>query len=246
MLLANRESEIIAPSRHMRDRAADPYPERKGAHHEAPFLCLPVLWRVACRPFGAPLSGRSATSRHPPPSQRWRPIEACHMPKPLNDLTADQVRSLFNYDALTGDFSWKTLPRNSKSKKLIVGIKESLGYLRVKILGKKYTLHRVIWLWVYGSWPDEEVDHVNGIRDDNRLDNLRQSNRTMNNQNRHYAHSNNKLGLMGVYWNKQSSLYRASIQVNNHKIHLGSFRDPHQAHEAYLDAKRQIHAGCTL
>ncbi len=249
MLLANRESEIITPSRHMRDRAANPYPERKGAHHEAPFLCLPVLWRVACRPFGAPFSGRSATSRHPPPSPRWRPIEACHMPRQTkNNLTAEEVRYFFDYDKETGNLIRIVTSKNNQHRlNKVAGCKYSHGHVMVGVPGgRRFQAHRLVWLWVYGEWPKHEIDHINGNRSDNRIENLRDVTRSVNGENQRAAMVDSRSGILGATWIEKRQSYQVAIKAKGKHYFLGLFKDPDQARDAYVTAKRKLHEGCTI
>ena len=97
-------------------------------------------------------------------------------PKARQDLTVTEVRSRFVYDAASGRLSHgpKTTLRGHMPKDRRAGtLHPASGYRRVNIGGVSYTEHRVIWLHVYGEWPDGEVDHINHDRADNRLANLR-------------------------------------------------------------------------
>lgn len=88
--------------------------------------------------------------------------------------------------------------------------------------GRKYPLHRVIWLMVHGSFPDSDTDHENGTQTDNRLSNLRACFHAENGKNRK-RNSNNRSGAMGVYWHKLIQKWCAKIKVNGRDKHLGSF-----------------------
>ena len=93
----------------------------------------------------------------------------------LSDLSADYVRSRLIYDPETGIVRWK----NGNYKGRLAG-SVSHGYLNVGIAGRRYLLHRVIWLWMTAQWPSEELDHINGLRWDNRWCNLRQVSHAQN------------------------------------------------------------------
>lgn len=153
------------------------------------------------------------------------------------NLTAERLRELLNYDPETGVFTWRVRPVNSVHVGDIAGNDDGNGYLRMKISYASHSMHRLAWLYAYGVWPDGEIDHINGIRSDNRLVNLRVVSRTGNVQNRHKTWG--KSGFMGVYAN--FGKWRAAIQVNGKLISLGNFDTPEEASAAYLAAKRIHH-----
>lgn len=152
-------------------------------------------------------------------------------------ISATNIRQLFDYDG-------KALaPRNG----VIASRRRQIrGYMEIRIERRSYLEHRLIWLWVYGEWPSGEVDHINGKRCDNRIENLRDATRTINQQNRRRAQSNNKVGLMGVSFHKGNGRYQAQIQSGGKRMTLGYFDSAAEAHACYLDAKRRLHAGNTI
>jgi len=99
----------------------------------------------------------------------------------------------------------------------------------------------VIRSWVF---PEGQIDHINGVRDDNRLSNLRAVSKTENMWNQRKAHPANKLGVMGV--RREYNMFQARISINGKTIWLGSFNTAELAHEAYLKAKRELHTTCTI
>lgn len=155
-------------------------------------------------------------------------------------LTAEEARSRLAYEPETGRLIWKkcrnSLRIGTEAKSLDVA-----GYVQVNICGTLVKGHRLAWLIHYGEWPSGDIDHINGVRNDNRVANLRVVTNAINCQNKRA--SKNKLGLMGVHFNKG---YRAKIQVDKKQIHLGRFDTPEKAHAAYLEAKRRLHVGCTI
>ncbi|MBJ2270469.1 HNH endonuclease [Pseudomonas sp. MF6772] len=167
-----------------------------------------------------------------------------------NTLTADRVRELLNYCPETGIFTRKirTAQRHKASSRadFLVTSGSSPGYHRVSVDSKRYQAHRVAWLYVHGVWPAEQIDHINGVRSDNRIANLRVADYTLNMENQRSAYRNNRSGLLGAIWDQQSSKWRGQIVVEKKKIHLGSFSTAQDAHAAYLEAKRTLHKGCTI
>jgi len=121
------------------------------------------------------------------------------------------------YNAETGIFTWK---RNGD----VAGYPKSNGYMQVRIDGKYYLLHRLAWMYVYGDFPEMDLDHINRVRSDNRLSNLRLATRTMNQQNRSLQR-NNDSGVAGVVFNKQCKTWNARIKADNKLHHLGSFKN---------------------
>lgn len=120
------------------------------------------------------------------------------------------------------------------------------GYWRIWINGRHYAAHRLAWLFVYGKWPDGEVDHIDGAKNNNRIKNLRVTTKAGNQQNQRKARKDNKSGLLGVYWRPDTEKWRATIQTNKKRISLGNFDSADLAYEAYIKAKRRLHSTCTI
>ena len=153
------------------------------------------------------------------------------------------VREYINYDPETGILSWKKTSSNAAQagKLTSPGLNDN-GYHQIQIKGKSYKAHRLAWMIHYGEMPKGQIDHINGIRTDNRIDNLRCVTSQMNTHNQRKAHINNKCGYLGVS-RSQNGKFRAEIRVNGKKIHLGTFESPEEAYSAYLTAKSQLHIG---
>ena len=129
----------------------------------------------------------------------------------------------------------------------IVGVKNRYGYLAAKLNRKTYYVHRLIWTICNGSIPEGfDIDHINGNRSDNRIENLRLVTRQGNNQNLQHAKSNSKTKLLGVCFKKSSQKFVAQIRENGKYKHLGLFNTALEAHEVYLKRKREIHETCQI
>lgn len=155
-------------------------------------------------------------------------------------LNAARLRELLSYDPETGVFTLR-VARGSEPAGAVAGHLER-GYRRISVDGKLYYAHRLAWLYVYGTWPLLHIDHINNTRDDNRISNLRDVSRTVNNQNLKVAQANNKTGVLGVYFHKKANKYQASIMVNGVRKHLGLFASSGDASAAYLEAKHHFAA----
>jgi hypothetical protein len=153
-------------------------------------------------------------------------------------LTQERLHELLDYNPKTGVFRWKVNRRFTATTGSIAGVTDSHGHRQITIDWKKYLAHRLIWLCVYGSWPIEQIDHINGIRDDNRLSNLRECTRSQNHANRRKFRCN---GLKGASFHKCSGRWAAQIGKNGKVIHLGLFNSELEAHNAYMAAAKQLH-----
>jgi len=158
-------------------------------------------------------------------------------------VTANELRSIIHYDPNTGEFSW--INTNKPGRHARPGWTADKGYLRIEIDGKAYRAHRLAWLYMYGENPDQ-IDHINGVKLDNRICNLRNVTRQVNAQNQRAASRNNKVGLLGV--TKMCQRYRAQVRdpINKKIFYLGTFDTPEEAHRAYIEKKRELHPGCTI
>jgi hypothetical protein len=128
------------------------------------------------------------------------------------------------------------------SKRCNIGTRTH-GYMMVWDGQKVRGAHRIIWESVNGPIAKGfEVDHINGVRDDNRIVNLRLVNRTQNNQNTRNARIDNTTsGVKGVSLHKQSGRWRARIKISNTSTHLGMFDSIEEASQAYAKAAALIH-----
>ena len=153
-------------------------------------------------------------------------------------ITQEELKKRFDYDKNTGLFKYRVDFRNGSKKGDIAGNKEFCGYWVITINGRKYKAHRLAWLYVYGEFPKDQLDHINCKKDDNRISNLRQATRSQNHMNRH-AYSNNALGVKGVY--KQGNKFCSHIQKNKKRIHLGTFETIKEAYAVYVQYSKEMH-----
>lgn len=161
-------------------------------------------------------------------------------------VSAELVREILAYDKETGDLRWaKKRPHTKHQVGDIAGSYTQTGYRQVWIGKHNYQAHKLIWLHVYGRWPEGVIDHINGVRDDNRIANLRDVDYQTNNQNVRHPHADGAVPFLGVDSDRPGQ-YRAKIVVNGKPKYLGRFKTPEEAHRVYLDAKRQLHAGCAI
>lgn len=147
-------------------------------------------------------------------------------------VTAKEVRSLLTYQRDTGIFIWRVSPAKAVPTGSVAGSPNSKGYLMIQIRRRLYMAHRLAWLYVYGKWPSEQLDHINGDKRDNRIANLREATGAQNCANRK-RRSDNKSGYKGVCWHRRSGKWHAQICASGKSIHIGYFADVEEAAEAY-------------
>ncbi len=166
------------------------------------------------------------------------------MPIPAGPLTAERLKAFLHYDPETGVFT-RLRGRGGQPVGKPVGAVGGYSYRRIGMDRRDYDAHRLAWLYMTGSFPEQMVDHINGDRQDNRWCNLRAADRSLNNQNLKRAKKSNKAsGLLGV--SRCREKWKAEIYCAKKKYHIGVFDTPQLAHEAYVARKRQLHAGCTI
>ena len=162
------------------------------------------------------------------------------------DVTREMVLERFDYDPLTGLFTWKRSIAKGSVGRVAGSVCKIHGHRHLSFHGCKFKAHRVAWLVMHGCWPDHEIDHINGNPDDNRIANLRDVTQRTNTENIQRAKKSNKsTRLLGAYPHA-SGRFTAKIMVNRKGIHLGQFDTAQEAHQAYLNAKRELHSGSTL
>ena len=155
-------------------------------------------------------------------------------------LSAKRLRELLHYNAETGLFHWAVKRNGSKGIDSPAGSPNQKGHINIGIDGVRYRAHRLAWLYVYGRWPEKELDHINRVKADNRIANLREVSRSQNVQNT-LLRANNKSGQKGVCWKKEKGVWGASIAVNGKQYHLGYYLSVEAASAAYKKAAARFH-----
>ena len=158
----------------------------------------------------------------------------------LEPITAARLREVLHYDPGTGVFRWRKHLSNRTKGSRKAGSAHSKGYRRIRIEGRLYFSHRLAWMYVHGRWPVHLIDHINGIRSDNRIVNLREATPDQNESNRG-ANRNNPTGFKGVHRDKRDGRYYASIMANGVTRRLGGFSSAEAAHNAYIAAAKELH-----
>lgn len=145
----------------------------------------------------------------------------------------------FSYNPDTGIVSWKVKRQGPAKLNCQAGSLSNYGYYKIKFNGRMYLAHHIAWYLHYGEFPSSDLDHINRVRTDNRISNLRLATRSLNSQNRGIP-SSNKTGFAGVVKHKTGK-FQAQIKANGKYKYLGLFITAEAANEAYQIAKAELH-----
>lgn len=148
-------------------------------------------------------------------------------------LTQHELKKVIHYCPKTGVFT-----RLKHGKK--IGHVNDKGYLLISVKNKRHRAHRLAWLYVTGQTPNNQIDHINMDRLDNRFVNLRECSNQENNCNGKKK-SNNTSGFKGVHFNNQCKKWQARSRVDGKRIHIGLYETAEQAGNAYADFVKVHH-----
>ena len=157
-------------------------------------------------------------------------------------MTKADFTDFVSYDRDTGAFTWAVSRpgRYGRAGQSAGGIDKD-GYRVITLKGVDYRAHRVAWFLENGVWPTGDIDHINGDRQDNRIENLRAVSRSENNQNIAGVPRHSTTRLLGASHDRKRGCYQASISIDNKTKALGRYATPELAHAAYLEAKSKMH-----
>ncbi len=151
-----------------------------------------------------------------------------------NKLTYNRMRELIYYE--DGELYW--IKTNT-----IAGSIDNKGYKRISLDHTRYKVHRVVWFFFTQKWPTKQIDHIDGNKLNNRIDNLRDVSQSINMYNKKVPHKNNTTGYLGV--SKTGKKYVARLRVGDKLIHLGSYATPEEAQQVYYKKRLEVIDGLT-
>ena len=159
------------------------------------------------------------------------------MPGADRKMFWNAVQAALDYAPETGLFTWRCGQSNVTAG-AVAGSKTKKGYVLIRFMRYQILAHRLAWFWVTGDWPESQIDHKNGVRDDNRWSNLRPATNAQNLLNRG-KNANNSSGFKGVSRCRRTGQYHAYVSIEGRRFFLGYHRSAKDAHAAYRAALAQ-------
>jgi hypothetical protein len=150
-------------------------------------------------------------------------------------MTPQEIRAVFNYAPDTGLLFWNIDSVKIKKGAIAGGLAN--GYIQIKYKQKKYFAHRLIWCHVHGEWPKQFIDHIDGNKSNNRIENLRDVSNTINQHNHHSLRPDNRTGVRGVLFRKRDSAYIVQIRVFGKNKYVGYYKNLADAINARAQAE---------
>ena len=179
--------------------------------------------------------------RQPLQAVEMHTAEAINYDGETQMITQEELQELFNYNPETGILTRaKDLHKGRWKAGDTIGFDNGNGYKRTIIKGKKYYIHRIIWMYVYGEMP-KVIDHINGNKSDNRISNLRNTNYQGNGYNGNIRGGSSK--YKGVTFHKSTQKWRAQIHINGTGRSLGLYNTEEEAYSARLKAEEKYGVG---
>ena len=157
------------------------------------------------------------------------------------DISQELLHALFTYDPDTGVFIRRVSTSSRAREGQIAGCIDGDGYYLITVTGIQYRAHRLAWLYMYGAPAEGFIDHINHCRTDNRMSNLRVVTNADNLKNRARATKRNKLGVLGVSFNKRQNCFESCVHNAGRKVAVSYHDTLRAAAEWYLKTKKHIH-----
>lgn len=150
-------------------------------------------------------------------------------------ITHERVLKLFSYDDETGALLWNIKKGRSGLPGKVAGCSCRDGHWRIGVDGRDYLRSHLVWFYVTGCWPTDQIDHIDVNPSNDKFENLREAT-TMQNSANKKKYANNTSGFKGAYYLKHAKRWMAQIKANGKLIYLGYYATPEEAHAAYCEA----------
>jgi hypothetical protein len=162
------------------------------------------------------------------------------MTKSVKIPNISELHEALTYNPNTGEFVWLISDNQHMCIGEMAGTKEINYYRRIMYKGVRYKSHRLAWFWMTGAWPKHQIDHINGIKHDNRWSNLREATNMQNQYNTKIQKSNTS-GFKGVHKKTSTGKWVARITIEGKRIYLGEFNTPQEANESCIAIRKYTH-----
>ena len=159
-------------------------------------------------------------------------------------LTQEALKSQLEYNPDDGHFTRKTSFFRTRVGERAGSIDE-MGYVKISVNNVRHRAHRLVWLYMTGSWPSEQIDHINRCRSDNRFANLRDVTSADNRRNSGLRIDNSS-GVKGVYWSDRDKTWSAEIKIHGKKHRLGTYKEKEEAISARVSAEERFSKTVTV
>lgn len=155
-------------------------------------------------------------------------------------MTPNQVKETWDFNPETGEVRWKIHPSKKIRAGSIAGSDDGRGYWKVRFRKRNYYLHILMWVAVYGRWPTNDIDHVNGTKSDIRIINLREATRAQNVASKP-VRRDSLTGRKGVTLDKRDGYYYPYVDFGGKRRSLGRFTNLDDAHAARLTEEKKLY-----
>lgn len=155
----------------------------------------------------------------------------------MNSFSKQLVKEYFRYT--NGSFVRVKSTGSSLAGQKTIGTKHHTGYMRIRFLGKQCAFHRLVWSWHYGE-TKFRIDHINGRKDDNRIENLRLSNSASNSWNQG-KHRQNTSGHKGLFFDKRDKLWYGAVQANGKRVKVGWSKNKNKTLKVLIEKRKELH-----
>lgn len=161
-------------------------------------------------------------------------------------LTQERLKDLLDYDSNTGLFTWRVYRARGAKIGQTAGSYSDTGYIDIRVDGRLYRAHRLAWLYLHGYFPENDIDHIDRVKINNKASNLRVVSKSCNSRNTGIRVTNTS-GIKGVSWLNSRQRWYPQITVNGKPIYLGIFKDKTEAVIARWEAEKKygFHGCCT-
>lgn len=157
----------------------------------------------------------------------------------MDTFTVEVLKSLFRYDPGTGHF-YRLVAKTKRCRVgEIAGRRKPGEYVNIKVCGRMFKAHRLAWLYMTGNWPNDEIDHINGVRSDNAWSNLREATHRQNMCNIKFQRIKRSELPHGVVLHHDGIRFQSQIRVNGYAKYLGLFDTAEAAHDAWMKMARE-------